>query len=44
MIDRLLDDSSGDSGGVDEIERFLRESGGGDGGDDTGSEGPRDAD
>ena len=44
MIDRLLDDSSGDSGGVDEIERFLRESGGGIGGDGTGSEGPRDAD
>ena len=44
VIDRLLDESTGDSGGVDEIERFLRESGGGGGGDDTGSEGPRDAD
>ena len=35
VIDRLLDES-GDSGGVDEIEKFLRESGGG------ASDGPQD--
>ena len=42
VIDRLLDESTGDPGGVDEIERFLRESGGGsDGRDDPGPEEPR---
>lgn len=38
VIDRLLDESTGDSSGVDEIERFLRESGGGTG--EAGDGGP----
>jgi len=42
VIDRLLDESTEDASGVDEIERFLRESGGGsDGRDDPGPEEPR---
>ncbi|AVZ38896.1 MULTISPECIES: zinc-dependent metalloprotease [unclassified Dietzia] len=36
VIDRLLDETTGDQSGVDEIEKFLRESGGGPG---TGSGG-----
>ena len=36
VIDRLLDESTGDSSGVDEIEKFLRESGGD---SDTGGSG-----
>ena len=32
VIDRLLDESSGEQSGVDEIERFLREAGGAGGG------------
>lgn len=36
VIDRLLDESTGDSSGVDEIEKFLRESGGDTGKGDTG--------
>ena len=41
VIDRLLDESTGDSSGVDEIERFLRESGGGTGeAGGTGDGGP----
>lgn len=45
VIDRLLDESTGDPGGVDEIEKFLRESGGGtDEGSagSAGSDGPQD--
>ena len=44
VIDRLLDESTGDSSGVDEIEKFLRESGGGTGGADgsADSDGPQD--
>lgn len=39
VIDRLLDESTGDSSGVDEIEKFLRESGGDTGKGEPGSPG-----
>ena len=42
VIDRLLDESTGDPGGVDEIEKFLRESGGGTDEGSAGSDGPQD--
>lgn len=37
VIDRLLDETTGDQSGVDEIEKFLRESGAGDGSGDSGN-------
>ena len=49
VIDRLLDETTGDDSGVDEIEKFLREAGGGAedgsgadgaGGDGSGTDGP----
>ncbi len=42
VIDRLLDESTGDSSGVDEIEKFLRESGGAAGSGPADPDGPRD--
>ncbi|GAA1052301.1 zinc-dependent metalloprotease [Dietzia natronolimnaea] len=38
VIDRLLDETTGDQSGVDEIEKFLRESGAGDGSGDSGTD------
>lgn len=44
VIDRLLDETTGDQSGVDEIEKFLRESGAGDGSDDSGTDSDSDTD
>lgn len=42
VIDRLLDESTGDSSGVDEIEKFLRDAGGEAGQGGAPSDGPKD--
>ncbi|MBB1035878.1 zinc-dependent metalloprotease [Dietzia sp. CQ4] len=44
VIDRLLDETTGDQSGVDEIEKFLRESGAGDGSGDSGNGNGNDTD
>ena len=44
VIDRLLDESTGEESGVDEIEQFLREAGGPDTGGDAGGPGDGDDD
>lgn len=44
VIDRLLDETTGDQSGVDEIEKFLRESGAGDGSGDSGNDNDNDTD
>src|SRR5699024_2694592 len=44
VIDRLLDETTGDQSGVDEIEKFLRESGGGADAGESGDRGESESD